>query len=52
MTLLLYDDDKNNDKRAVRLEILELASTSFRSTVDGTSEIRFIGSRWSQRDVV
>jgi hypothetical protein len=32
MTLLLYDDDKNNDNRAVCLEILELASTSFRST--------------------
>jgi hypothetical protein len=32
MTLLLYDDDKNNDNRAVCLEIFELASTSFRST--------------------
>jgi hypothetical protein len=32
MTLLLYDDDKKNDNRAVCLEILESASISFRST--------------------
>jgi|LakMenEpi03Aug12_release.lakeMendotaPanAssembly.Ray.scaffolds.fasta_scaffold6377262_1 hypothetical protein len=32
MTLLLYDDEKYNGNRAVCLEILELASISFRST--------------------